>query len=158
MIIIILSILLIIFGFIGVLLPFVPGITLMFIGILLYAVNDHFLHITQNHILIFAILTIVSIIIDYLSGIISAKLSKASKYGLIGAVVGSLLGLLIFGFLGIIIGPAVGVFIFEYLAFKSLKGSSDKAIKTLIGSLISLIINFAIAVFIIIFFIVNIIR
>ena len=142
MIIIILSILLIIFGFIGVLLPFVPGITLMFIGILLYAVNDHFLHITQNHILIFAILTIVSIIIDYLSGIISAKLSKASKYGLIGAVVGSLLGLLIF----------------EYLAFKSLKGSSDKAIKTLIGSLISLIINFAIAVFIIIFFIVNIIR
>jgi hypothetical protein len=141
----ILSGLIIILGVFGIFFPLIPGITLIFIGILVASFTSHFSFITWVAILILGILTLISLLIDYFSGVLGAKFGGASLLGLVGAFLGSILGFSIFGLLGIIIGPALGVFIFELVnkrnPQKSLKIASYSLISTIIGLIINIIIG-----------------
>ena len=58
---------------------------------------------------------------------------EASKYGIVGAFLGLIVGIIIFGFWGIIIGLFIGAFSLELMAKRQLKGAFKSAIGTSVG-------------------------
>lgn len=142
----ILLLVLLIGGLLGTLLVVLPGIPFMFVAVLIYAFFDHFQRITGWNILLLAILTAVSFVIDYLSGIMGAKLFGASKYGTLGGILGGLVGLFVFPPFGIFIGLFLGIIIAELIfAKKSVSRSVKSGTGSIIGTVVGILINLAIA-------------
>ncbi|OGD65808.1 hypothetical protein A3F08_01815 [Candidatus Berkelbacteria bacterium RIFCSPHIGHO2_12_FULL_36_9] len=127
--------------------PALPGVPLVFLGILIYAFYTNFTIISLSTILLFAGLMILSIIVDYTSGLIGAKKLGATKYGIWGGLIGLLIGLVFspFGFISVILMPLVGTITGELIGGKKIFESSQIGIGTLIGYLIAIIIDLSIA-------------
>jgi uncharacterized protein YqgC (DUF456 family) len=107
-------------GLAGCILPMLPGTPLVFIGVYVYAWLTGFTIISRNLIIIFLILTVVSVVIEYISSSIGSKKFGASKLGFIGAFVGAVIGIFFVPW-GIIIGPFLGALIGELISGKKLK-------------------------------------
>ena len=97
----VISLMIMLGGLAGIILPVVPSTPLIWSGVFLYAICDRFNSIGWSLLLIFAILTIISIVLDYFGGVIGAKKYGATRWGLIGSVIGGIAGF----FMGGIIGP-----------------------------------------------------
>ena len=140
----ILSFLLIIVGLMGVILPFLPGVPLAWLGVFIYAYFTDFTAITLTTILIFLGLSAFTFVVDWVAPLIGAKKYNASRHGIIGASLGFLFGVLVLGPLGIIVGPLAGAFIGEMIAGKDTDKSLYSAwgvfIGFLAGSLLKIII------------------
>jgi uncharacterized protein YqgC (DUF456 family) len=99
--------LLVLVGIAGIVLPALPGIPLIFAGMLLAAVVDGFERVQWWWIVVLGVLALISVAIDFWATAIGAKRVGASRKALIGAVLGTLVGLF-FAPLGIIVGPFAG--------------------------------------------------
>lgn len=146
--------------FLGLLLtciPTLPGVPIMFGTVFVYALFDNFTHLQAWHLAIFGALALLSIVIDYSSGLIGAKLGGANKTSLLFGLLGLFIGLLAFPPFGAFLGLFVGVFIAELVQFKdkqrALKAASYSLATTVAGALanIALAIGMFIAFLIIIF-------
>jgi len=144
-------------GFVGTILPMLPGVPLVFLGVAVLAFFTKFAVISPWTLAVLLVLTLISLAIDYLSGIIGAKFSGASLWGMAGALAGALVGLVYFGILGLIFAPAVFVLVFEILAKKSVKKSAKSASYTLFSTIAGMVINGIIAVAMLVIFIVALI-
>jgi uncharacterized protein YqgC (DUF456 family) len=136
-------------GLAGIILPIVPSTPLIWSGVFLYAICDRFNSIGWSLLLIFGILAIVSIILDYFGGVIGAKKYGATRWGLIGSVIGGIAGFFMGGIIGLIFGPFFGAVSFELFFGKDLKGSFKSGVGTLVGFLGGAIVKLAIGVIII---------
>lgn len=152
----ILSVILACLGILGVFLPFFPGVPLVFAGALLASIVSGFSFISQSTIYLLGFLTILSVAIDYFSGLLGAKYAGAGLYGSLGAIAGAIFGVGLIGPIGIILGPALGVLIFEFISKKPLKKSVKTATYTFLSTLSGIAINGIIALSIITIFIVSI--
>jgi uncharacterized protein len=110
----------IVIGLIGVIVPVLPGVLLIWLAILLYAVLTGFQAISP---LAFAILTVIGLVTgtaDLWMSLLGAKQGGASRramiYGVIGSVVGFLAGMvfIIGGLFGALAGYALGILLGEY--------------------------------------------
>jgi uncharacterized protein YqgC (DUF456 family) len=128
-VLIILSGILMVAGIIGCILPVLPGPPLSYTGLLLLQLSSKH-PFTAQFLILYAILTVLVTVLDFVIPVYCTKRFKGSKYGVIGCAVGLILGVFFFPPLGIIIGPVIGAFIGELLMNKA----SDKAIKSAIGS------------------------
>src|SRR5262245_37545667 len=99
--------LLVALGLAGTVFPALPGLPLMFGGMLLAAWLDGFAHAGAGTLTVLALLAAGGLAVDFLAGLLGAKATGASKPALWGALIGSAAGLLL-GPLGIIIGPLAG--------------------------------------------------
>lgn len=115
---IILAILLVVVGIAGTILPMLPGVPLVFAGLLLAAWHGGFNQVSLLTTVIIAAIAMLAWVIDFSASIITAKKFGASKYALWGAGIGALLGI-VGGFVGLIIGPAIGAIIGELISHKS---------------------------------------
>jgi len=140
-------------GLIGIFLPIVPGIPVVFIGMLIAAFVSKFSFISSTTIVVLGVLATLSLLSDYLSGTIGAKYSGAGILGIVGAIAGAVFGVSIMGPVGLILGPALGVFIFEMLSRKPIKKSARSASFTLFSTLAGIIFNILLALTMIIIFI-----
>lgn len=139
--------LLIVAGFIGTIIPFLPGTTLILAGVCLhyFALGLSESGLSVITLVIIGILYVAAIIIDNLSGAIGAKWFGSSKWGIIGAILGGLIGGICFSLPGIIIGPIVGVFVFEMIfGKKKVKEAGNSTVGTVVGSGAGLIAGAAI--------------
>ncbi|SHH02846.1 hypothetical protein SAMN02745221_01514 [Thermosyntropha lipolytica DSM 11003] len=105
-------------GLLGTFLPFLPGIPLIFVAVAAYAWYEGFNIITPRWIAFLAGLTVLSVVINYLSAVLGAKHFGSSSYGIAGAFIGAVIGLFILPPLGIFIFPWLGAAIGEYLKNK----------------------------------------
>ncbi len=144
-IIYIISSILIVTGLIGTILPFIPGVSLVFLGTAILAFYSKFTIISQTTLIIFSILTVASLFIDYLSGLIGAKYSGASLWGILGALAGAVIGTFYFGILGLIFAPAIFVIVFELVQKNSVEKSVKSAAYTLVSTISGMVINGIIA-------------
>lgn len=121
-----------IIGFLGAVIPVLPGTILSYIGLLCaYFTSDA--DISNQKLIIWGIIAALAVILDYiLPGYMSKKFGGTKK-GVTGATVGVLLGMF-FGPAGIIFGPFIGAFVGEMMNDHK---STDKALKVAIGSLLS---------------------
>jgi uncharacterized protein len=136
-------------GLLGILFPFFPGIIIMWVAFSLYAGITQFEVIGLDHIFIITLLTFAAFVLEYVSRHWSAHRYSASKWGLIGAITGGLIGS-VFGWLpALLIGPFIGAVLGEVYSGR------DEAFKikfktyTLIGFVGGTIVKLAIGVAII---------
>ncbi len=145
----ILIIILLLLGLVGIILPFLPGVPLIFIGSFIYAMATDFREITANTIILFFALTILCLVLDYVSGLIGAKKFGATKLGILGALLGMIVGLIAFGLPGIIIGSFLGAVILEILGGQKRDQAIKIGIGTLVGFLAGTLFKFIIGFFMI---------
>jgi hypothetical protein len=125
---------LMILGLLGSFLPFLPGPPLSFAGLLVYAIFDRFESVSVLAVIIFAILTVLTLVFDFFAPILGAKGYKASKWGIIGSLIGAVVGLW-FGPVAIFTLPLLGAFVGEYFYVRD----SGRALKTAWGSFVGMI-------------------
>lgn len=130
-------------GLAGVFIPLLPGVPLAWAGLLLYAFATDFSVISLSVILIFLFLTLLVAGIDIIAPIIGAKKFDASKYGIIGATLGFIVGVFTLGPIGIIAGPFLGAFLGEYFSGKEVSRAGRSAFGTFIGFLTGSLIKLA---------------
>ena len=130
-------------GILGVMLPALPGIPLAFVGFLIGAWIDGFEKVELLTVVILAILTVVSIVLDFMVSTLGAKRMGASSLAVIGSVVGTIIGIF-FGLAGLILGPFVGAVAGELLSMKSLVQAGKVGVGTWIGLVIGIAVKMAI--------------
>jgi uncharacterized protein YqgC (DUF456 family) len=151
------AIIFLIIGVIMSLIPFLPGIPLIFGTFLAFAIIDGFQRITTAFLISMLIITVASFFIDNLVGWIGAKKFGASKPGLWGAVLGGIIGVFINPVLGILLGPFVGAVAVELIiSRRKLTGALKVGVGTIIGFLGGSILKFLLAIFMVAAFITKI--
>ncbi len=128
----VLAIALIIVGVIGTVLPVLPGAALVFGGMLLAAWIDGFQSVGWITLVILGVLTLLVFVIDIVAGMLGAKRVGASRLGLVGATIGTVVGLF-FGFAGIVLGPFVGAVVGEVIARGQLAPAARVGFGTWLG-------------------------
>ena len=140
----ILGLILIAVGLAGIVLPAIPGVPLVFLGIVAIAWADGFTKIGGVTIGVCGALTLLAVGVDYLAGALGAKKFGATKWGVLGALVGIVPGLL-FGLPGMILGPAVGAVAFEYWKNPDFKAASKAGAGVMVGFAIGIVAKCALA-------------
>ncbi len=133
-------------GIAGAVMPVLPSTPYMFIVALIYGFVVGFSALTGTELAILAALALVSLLIDYLSGVLGAKYGGAAARSLGVGMLGLIMGLILFPPLGGIIGLFIGIFIAEYYRHNNQERAVRAATSGLIGSLVGIGINLLIAV------------
>src|SRR6185436_11099526 len=111
---------LIVIGVAGTILPALPGVTLVFAGILLAAWIDDFARIPVWLVAILGVLTAIAWVIDYFAAAAGAKKAGASKLAILGAMIGTVAGVFT-GLWGLLFMPLVGAAVGEFVAQRDLR-------------------------------------
>lgn len=109
-----LSILLVVVGLAGTVLPLLPGVPLVFAGLLLAAWVDGFERVGWPVLVILGVLTLLSLVIDAAAASVGAKRVGAGSAAVLGAALGTLIGLF-FGLPGLLVGPFAGAALGQFL-------------------------------------------
>ena len=124
---IIVAVLLVVVGIAGTVLPMLPGVPLVFAGLLLAAWHGGFDQVSILTMVMIGIIASMAWAVDFFASVVTAKKAGASKYALWGAAIGAVVGIA-GGIVGLIIGPAIGTIIGELITHKNTsKEATSKA-------------------------------
>ncbi|MFM1991000.1 MAG: hypothetical protein RJA99_3957 [Pseudomonadota bacterium] len=136
----ILVVVLIVAGLAGTVLPALPGTALAFAGILLGAWIDGFARVSGLTVMVCGLLMLVAWGADYASAMLGAKKAGASRLAVIGAAIGTVLGIFT-GFVGLLFMPLAGAAIGEYLADRDAARAAHVGIATWVGLLVGTVLK-----------------
>lgn len=125
-------------GVVGLVLPVVPGVAVIYLGVLMIAWAENYSRIGVPMMVLLGALTAVAMIADNIAGLFGARRAGASGWGVFGAGVGALVGLP-FGLPGIILGPAIGALGFEYLKNADVRRATKAGLGGLFGFLLGVV-------------------
>lgn len=140
----VLAAVLVVVGLLGVVLPVLPGIPIIFAGLWLAAWASDFEHVGFWTLLILGKLALLSVLIDLLASLLGARRSGASTAGIIGGGLGAVAGLA-FGLAGILLGPFVGAVLGEMVHGRRIGHASRVGVGTWIGMVVGTAAKVAIA-------------
>jgi uncharacterized protein YqgC (DUF456 family) len=140
----IIAMLLIVAGVAGTVLPALPGIPLIFGGVLLAAWIDDFQRIPVWVIGVLAVLAVIGVAVDYVAAALSARRVGASRQGIVGAAVGTVAGIFT-GLWGLLFMPLVGAAIGEFIAHRDALRAGKVGIATWFGLLVGTAVKIAVA-------------
>lgn len=140
----IVSVVLIVAGVAGTVLPLLPGTALVLAGMVLGAWIDGFTRVGGVTVGVLVALAVVSWVLEYVAGLMGAKRAGASKQALIGAALGTVAGLFL-GFVGVLFMPLVGAAVGEYLAQRDQQRAMRVGIATWLGILVGMAAKVGIA-------------
>ena len=123
---------LILAGLAGTILPAIPGLPLVFAGMLLAAWADGFTRIGGWTIAILAVLTLVSVVVDVAATALGAKRVGAGKGAMLGAAIGTVVGAF-FSLPGLLLGPFIGAMVAELVRGRELAHASKIGFGTWVG-------------------------
>jgi len=139
-----LAIALMLVGLAGVVLPMLPGIPLMFAGMLLAAWIENFTRIGPVTLTVLGVLTLVTIVIDVAAGALGAKRIGASGRAIAGAAIGTVVGLFL-GLPGLLLGPFVGAVVGELSGRPDLHQALRVGVASWLGFVFGTLLKVAIA-------------
>jgi len=119
-------------GIVGTVLPALPGVPLVFAGLLLAAWLDGFAKVGAVTIAVLAILTLGAVVVDYASSALGAARMGASRTALWGAAIGTLVGAF-FALPGLLVGPFLGAAAGELLVRRELRQAGKVGLGAWIG-------------------------
>ncbi len=137
-----LAILVIVVGLLGTVLPGLPGAALVLGGLLWIAWLDDFAHIGWGTITMLVVLAAGSYAVDFGATAIGTGRVGASRWAMVGAFLGTVIGLF-FGVVGLLIGPFVGAVGAEYLARGTLKDATRAGLGAWLGIVIGTALKLA---------------
>lgn len=138
---IILGAALIIAGFVGSLLPVLPGLPLSYAGLLCLQLTQE-PPFSLTFLLVWAGIVAVIMVLDNIIPAYGTKKSGGTSYGIWGSIFGLAIGIIFFPPLGMVIGPLIGAFAGELVGGQT----SDRALKSALGSFAGLLVNTVIKV------------
>ncbi len=124
--------LIIVVGIAGTVLPALPGIPLVFGGMLLAAWAGDFREIGVWTVVVLGLLAAIAWLADFVASALGTKLAGASGWAFAGATVGAIVGLFM-GFVGILVMPFVGAVIGEYIATQDLRRATGAGVGATLG-------------------------
>ena len=127
-----LAIILIAAGIVGLVVPALPGIVLVFAGLVVAAWAEGFAYVGQGTLVVLLVLCLLGYGIDFLAGAFGASRYGASKYSIIGAAIGAIAGMF-FGLPGIILGPFIGAVVGELYVRRDLQAAGRAGFGAWIG-------------------------
>jgi uncharacterized protein YqgC (DUF456 family) len=140
----VLSVLLIVLGLAGAVLPALPGTALVLAGIVLGAWIDDFERVGGGALAVVAVLAVLSWVLDYVAGLMGARRAGASREALIGAALGTVAGIFM-GLVGVLFMPFVGAAIGEYLSRRDHQQAVKVGMATGVGLLVGLMAKVVLA-------------
>jgi uncharacterized protein YqgC (DUF456 family) len=140
----VLSILLIVAGLAGTVLPALPGTALVLAGIALAAWIDDFTRIGGLTLTLVAVLAALAWVLDVVAGLLGAQRVGASREALIGAALGTVVGLFM-GLVGVLFMPLVGAAIGEYVARRDHAQALKVGTATWLGMMLGMIAKVVLA-------------
>ena len=149
-----LAALLVLAGLAGTVLPVLPGTLLVLAGLFLGAWIDGFARVSGAAMGVIALLAVLAFATDYVAALLGAKKVGASRWALIGAALGTVVGLLA-GIVGVLVFPFVGAVAGEWYALRRAPPGSggpgtarrvlDVGVATWIGLLVGTAVKLALA-------------
>lgn len=132
-------------GVAGVVLPVLPGSLLLFGGVVLVAWAGGFALVGWPTLTFTGLLALAIWAVDWVASALGAKASGASRWAVIGAALGLVVGMFL-GPLGILLGPAVGAIALEYAKDpdfeRALKAGAGTFVGFLVGSVVKVLLAF----------------
>jgi len=138
------AVVLILIGLAGVVLPALPGLPLMFAGMLLAAWAGDFRQVGWIVLVVLGLLTVLSLVVDFLATVIGARRVGASGKALIGAALGTVVGLF-FGIIGLFAGPFIGALAGELWHGRQLGRAAQVGLGTWLGIVVGTVLKLGLA-------------
>ena len=129
--------LLIVVGLLGIVLPALPGLPLVFVGMLIAAWHNGFEAISIWTIVFLGVMTLLSFVIDFFSTAVGAKRVGASRKAILGAVIGT--------FAGLFFAPAGELIHLKRLDRDGLGQATKVGVATWIGIVLGVALKMALA-------------
>jgi hypothetical protein len=129
---------LVVAGLVGMLLPVLPGVLLVFAGLVLAAWADGFQRVGASGLAVVGIVGLFALAVDFMGSILGARRVGASPQALAGATLGAIVGIF-FGLPGLLLGPLAGAVAGELLARRGLLQAGKVGLGTWIGLLVAAI-------------------
>jgi uncharacterized protein YqgC (DUF456 family) len=136
--------LLVVVGLAGTILPVLPGVPLVFCGLLVAAWGDGFQRVGAVTLVILGLLTAVAVAADFVASAFGAKKVGASPRAVAGATIGAIVGIF-FGLPGLVLGPFAGAVIGELSANRPLLHAGKAGLGTWLGLLLGSIAKLTLA-------------
>lgn len=139
-----LSILAVIAGLAGMLIPVIPGAPLLLAGLVGAAWVENFQYVGAGTLSVLTLIALLTYAVDFLAGAFGAKRFGASRRAIIGATIGTIVGIF-FGIAGILLGPFIGAVAGELSRKQSLKVAGRAGAGTTLGILVGTVMKIALA-------------
>ncbi|MBO7337885.1 MAG: DUF456 domain-containing protein [Paludibacteraceae bacterium] len=130
---------LMVLSIVGCIAPVLPSVPLAYVGLIVLQISAYG-NFSTSFLVIWAVVTVLITILNYIIPALGAKKLGGSKYGERGCFIGTIIGVF-FGPLGIIIGPFVGAVVGELLAGKDIEGALKSGLGSFLGFIASTFIN-----------------
>jgi len=124
-------------GVLGLALPVLPGVPLLFVGLVCIAWAEDFVFVGTGTLVLLAVLAVLTYVVDFAAGAFGVRRFGASPRAMLGAILGAIIGLF-FGFVGLVIGPFVGAGIGELSMGRNLRAAGRAGIGATIGLIIGI--------------------
>jgi len=140
-------------GLAGVVLPILPGMPLVWLGLFVYALVTGFETISVAAVVVFFVVMVLALALDFFAPMLGARKYRASRLGMFGAFVGFFVGLAVLNFWGIILGPFAGALIGELIVGRRPGLALNSAWGTFVGFVAGTLLRLVVVLAMIGFFI-----
>jgi hypothetical protein len=140
----IIGIALVVVGLVGTVLPALPGAMLIVAGLVVAAWADGFMKVGVWVLVVIGVIGAASYLVDFAAAALGARKFGASPRAMVGAGLGTLLGLFM-GLPGIIIGPFLGAVIGELTVHRDYAKIGKAGVAAWLGFLIGMAVKVGIA-------------
>jgi len=129
-------------GLAGSVLPALPGVPLVFAGLLVAAWAGNFEQVGAFPLVVLGLLTLLSFGIDFAATALGAKRVGATKLAVLGAALGTFAGVFL-GLPGLLLGPFVGAVAGELLSHGQVQQATRAGLATWMGLLFGTLVKLA---------------
>jgi uncharacterized protein len=151
-----LTLLVMLIGLVGCIVPGFPGTPLVLVAAVGHRLYFGAASASTLVLGILSALTLLSLLFDFLAGMVGAQKMGATWRGVTGAVVGGIIGLF-FSLPGILLGPFLGAMVFELLGGREIRPAAKAGVGATIGLLAGIVGRFATGVVMMLLFATNVI-
>ena len=144
-IILVLTLLAMLVGLIGIVLPIIPGTVVIFVAALIYALIEGFQTVGWLTLVVLGLLTIVATTADIWASSVGAKIGGASGWSIVVGLVGGLVGFVMFSLPGAIAGAILGVLLTEIVRLGDWRQALKAGSGWVLGWVLSTVVQLAIA-------------
>jgi uncharacterized protein YqgC (DUF456 family) len=131
-------------GLLGSVVPWLPGPLLILVGAVVWAVATEFARIGPGRLMVLTALALLSYALNFVAAAAGARRYGATRWGLVGAVAGAVVGLFL-GPLGLLLGPPVGAVAGELLRGADLAEGLRSGYGAAVGFLAGIVADIAVS-------------
>ncbi len=143
------SFLLILGGLLSIVFPVAPSIPTIWLGVFIYAAAHHYSGVDQQFLAIVSLIALGTIFLDYMFSRSGVKKLQAGPWGILGALIGSGIGLFFGSIATYLIGPVLGAIIAETFRGRDRVYSYQSGNYTIVAFMGGTIIKLVAAIFMI---------